>query len=77
MTLYAWIGRDETGREPGLGLKQALTPAGFIPLVSCRPGQLEQGYILEQLQAQASKHGKTIRLVRFVVESIEMKVVPR
>lgn len=35
MVLYAWVGEDELGSGE-VGLKQALVPAGFIALITCR-----------------------------------------
>lgn len=77
MVLYAWVGYDERGLEPDMGIKQALCPAGYIPMVSCRDWQLEQEYVLEQMTALASRYGKTIRLVRFVAESIVKELDPK
>jgi hypothetical protein len=64
MTLYAWIGEDELGSGV-VGLKQALVPAGYIPLVSLDRAKLDTPSIRAQLQQQASQFGKTIRLVAF------------
>ena len=30
MELFAWVGEDETGRLPGLGLKQAIVPSNNV-----------------------------------------------
>lgn len=67
MVLYAWVGEDELGSGE-VGLKQAEVPAGCIPMVACKEGKIDQLYIREQLQAQASKYGKRITLCRFVLE---------
>lgn len=63
--LFGWIGEDEKGSGE-IGLKQALTPAGMIPLCATTQAKMDQGYIVDALKAQASTYGKTIRLVRFV-----------
>jgi hypothetical protein len=76
MVVWAWVGPDELGRAPGLGIKQALCPAGMIPMVSCREGAIEQQSILEQMQALATAHGNTIRLVRFVAEQVLRELIP-
>lgn len=65
MELYAWVGEDEYGSGE-YGLKQAVSPAGIIPLVACKEGKIDQNYIKEQLQHQANVYGKPMRLCRFV-----------
>lgn len=67
MTLYAWIGEDELGSGQ-IGLKQALVPAGYIPLVSLKREKIDRPEIIGQLQMQASFYGKTIRLVAFELQ---------
>ena len=62
--LYAWLGEDEHGSGK-VGLKQALVPAGYIPLVAVDEFKMDQLYIQQALQAQATKYGKTIRLCKF------------
>lgn len=70
MELFAWIGEDELGSGE-LGLKQAIVPAGWIPLVALRQEKINAEPIRLQLQQQASTYGKTIRLCRFrLVEEI-------
>lgn len=64
LELYAWVGEDEFG-SGDIGLKQALCPAGMIPLVAVKQGKMEQDYIEKQMQRQAKTWGKRIRLVRF------------
>lgn len=68
--LYAWVGEDEHGSGK-VGIKQALVPAGYIPLVAVDDFKIDRDYIQEALQSQANKYGKTIRLCKFVfVEEI-------
>lgn len=70
VSLYAWLGEDELGSGE-VGLKQAVVPAGTIPLVSVKETKLNQEYIQQQLQLQANSYGKTIRFCKFVfVEEI-------
>lgn len=71
--LYAWIGEDELGSGE-VGLKQALVPAGCIPLVSIKRDKIDREYILQQLRSQAARHRKTIKLVRFVMAE-EIKAI--
>jgi hypothetical protein len=60
--LFAWVGEDELGSGE-LGLKQAHTPVGLIPLVAIRRDKVEKFY--PQLEAQAKRFGKRIYLVKF------------
>lgn len=64
--LFAWIGEDELGSGE-IGLKCALCAAGHIPMVATKREKMAQGYIQQQLQEQARRYGKTIRLCRFVL----------
>lgn len=64
LVLYAWVGEDEYGSGE-IGLKQGMTPCGLIPLVGKDQHKMEQDYMREGLQAQATQFGKTIRLCRF------------
>jgi len=63
--LFAWIGEDELGSGE-IGLKQAHVPAGMIPLAATNKDKLTGHSLPQQLQAQATRYGKTIRLCRFV-----------
>jgi hypothetical protein len=69
MALYAWVGEDELGSGE-VGIKQALTPAGRIPLVACKEGKMDQQYIENQLQDLGRQYGKKIRLVKFVYSEV-------
>lgn len=62
LCLFAWVGEDELGSGE-VGIKQGLVPAGCVPLVSVDEGKM--GALKEQLQSQADRYGKTIRLCRF------------
>lgn len=75
MKLWAWVGEDELGSGE-VGLKQGLCPAGFIPLVACVPGKMNQEYILTQMRAQSQVGGKVIRLVRFTFEEVLVTFEP-
>lgn len=65
--LYAWLGEDEFGSGE-VGLKQALVPAGCVPMVAVKEHKVDDPHriVRDQLQAQANKYGKTIRLCKFV-----------
>ena len=52
--LYAWLGEDELGSGE-IGLKQAICPAGTIPMVSIEPSKLEKYW--PQAEAAASHYG--------------------
>jgi hypothetical protein len=67
--LYAWIGEDELGSGE-IGLKQAFSPAGLIPLVAVSKDKMLQRYLLDQMARQSSKYGKTIRLCRYRMEEV-------
>lgn len=74
LTLYAWVGEDEMGSGE-VGLKQALVPAGLIPLVSIHRASIDTPSIRAQLRAQVNRYGKTIRLVAFVNGDIEARAL--
>jgi len=69
VVIYAWVGEDELGSGK-VGLKQALTPSGLIPLVSTDQEKISEKYIVEQMQKQFSTYNKTIRLCRFVFDGV-------
>lgn len=73
MKLWAWMGEDELGSGK-IGLKQALVPAGYIPIVACEPGKIDGGAVRVQMLRQAQQYRKTISLVRFGFERIEDQV---
>lgn len=60
--LYALLGEDELGSGK-IGLKQALAPAGMVPMVAIRRDKVEQFW--RQYEAQAAEFGKRIYLCRF------------
>lgn len=66
LALVAWIGEDELSHG-GVGLKQGVVPAGRIPLVAIESQRdhMDNPQLFAQLQAQADRHGKVIRLARF------------
>lgn len=65
--LYAWLGEDEFGRS-GIGLKQAVVPAGIVPMVSIERKKMEGHW--EQAEEQAKEWGKRISLVRYVAVEV-------
>lgn len=76
VVLWAWVGEDEHGSGE-VGIKQALCPAGYIPLVACKDGKINQDYLREQLQQQANAFGKTIRLCKFTFVQVEETLEPQ
>jgi len=78
--LFAWIGEDEHGSGE-VGLKQGDVPAGRIPLVATRRDKLDRATLVQQLQTQSTRYGKTLRLVRYVaiedVVTIHPESIPK
>lgn len=74
LELYAWVGEDEFGSGE-IGIKQALVPAGCIPLVAIKKDSMDSAYIIQQLQKQAGMYNKNIRLIKlsFVEELITIE----
>ena len=75
MSLYGWLGEDEKGSGV-VGLKQALVPAGCIPMVATERDKMDDPDIRSQLQAQGVMYGKTIRLCRFVFAAELVRLKP-
>ena len=77
MTLFAWVGADEYGGGR-VGLKQGQVPAGIVPLVVIETDRhkLEAPALVAQLQAQATRFGMSIRLVRFEDVSVVRELEP-
>jgi hypothetical protein len=73
--LYAWVGEDEMGSGE-VGLKQALTSCGLIPLVSVSQEKIGQPKIHGQMEAQSKMYGKTIRLIKFVAQEVVITIEP-
>jgi len=67
--LFAWLGADELGSGE-IGLKQALMPAGRVPLVAVKRYKMESAAIVDAMQMQAEVYGKKIRLCRFVFAEV-------
>jgi hypothetical protein len=65
--LYAWVGEDELGSGE-VGVKQGMTPAGCIPLVSVSQEKLEG--LRRAMAVQGAYYGKKIRLVRFKFDGV-------
>jgi len=74
--LYAWVGEDEMGSGE-IGLKQAVVPAGLIPMVATKQDKIGQDSIRKQLDYLGKVYGKRIALCRFkfygVVEEVGEK----
>ena len=75
IVLYAWVGEDELGSGE-IGLKQAMTPAGMIPLVAVHEHKMDQDYLVKAMHNQAKQYGKTIRLCRFKFDGEVKKLEP-
>jgi hypothetical protein len=80
MELYAWVGEDELGSGE-YGLKAAIVPAGYIPIVATSEAKVDQPYIQDQMRVIAEQFDKPRYLVRFtfagVVRSIEPAATER
>lgn len=76
VTLYAWVGEDELGSGV-VGIKQAVVPAGTIPIVATRREKVDHEDIVRQLQAQANHYGKEIRLIACVEVETLLIIRPR
>lgn len=81
MDIYAWIGEDEFPAPNGpqrIGLKQAVVPAGTIPLAAMDfdEHKLRRAELVAQLQAQANRYGRVIRLARFTYVEDVIAIVP-
>jgi hypothetical protein len=71
--LFAWMGKDELGSGE-IGIKQALCPAGMIPMVSINKDKMLQGYIKNQMNIQGKHYKKKIKLCRFKFEEVIIEV---
>jgi len=70
VSIYAWVGEDELGSGK-VGIKQGLTPAGMIIPLAVISYHLDRlAKLKPQMEAQAAKHGKKIRLCRFVMVEV-------
>ena len=69
ITLYAWIGEDELG-SGRIGLKQGFVPAGCIPLVAMSYDLAKMARLQPQMETQAQRCGKKIRLCKFVCADV-------
>lgn len=75
LELYAWVGEDEFGSGE-VGLKQALVPAGMIPIVATTLEKVDRHEIRRQMTVQAEMWGKQIRLVRFEMVEVVREINP-
>tara|TARA_Y100000310_G_C20117545_1_gene549962 strand:- start:313 stop:567 length:255 start_codon:yes stop_codon:yes gene_type:complete len=69
LELFAWVGEDELGSGE-IGLKQAMCPAGMIPIVTINEQKAGHADIKRQLEQQAHIFGKKIRLCRFKFDGV-------
>jgi hypothetical protein len=68
-SLYAWIGEDELG-SGRIGLKQGVVPAGLIPMVAMDYHREKLEKLAPQMEMQAQRYGKKIRLARFKFDAV-------
>lgn len=75
--LFAYMGEDEHGSGE-IGIKAALVPAGFIPIVAVDRDRhkIERDGVVDSLHAQAMIYGKQIRLVRYVPVEVVRVIDP-
>ena len=64
MKIYAWVGEDEMGSGQ-LGLKQAMVPAGLIPIVGMDHHFDKIRRLYPPMEEMAAKYGKKIYLCEF------------
>lgn len=69
LELVAWVGEDEFGSGQ-IGLKQAMCPAGIIPMASIAAHEGRLRAVKPQMETQASLYGKQIFLCRFTFTEI-------
>jgi hypothetical protein len=69
LTMYAWVGEDELGSGV-VGLKQAMVPAGMVPLAAMGHHLDRLTKLAPAMELQARQYGKKIRLVKF--EAVEV-----
>jgi hypothetical protein len=69
LALYAWIGEDEAG-SGRIGLKQGLVPAGLVPLAAMDYHLDRLAKLLPQMEEQAARSGKKIRLYKFIAAGV-------
>lgn len=72
LELFAWVGEDDQAdrskRTGEVGIKQAMCPAGYIPIVAVNLAKVK--LFTEGMEMQARHYGKRIRLVRCVVAEV-------
>lgn len=73
--LFGFVGEDELGSGE-VGIKKALCPAGYIPMVAIKREKMDDPVILAQLKLQNKRYGKTIYLVRYQAVEI-LKVISK
>ena len=69
------VGEDELGSGK-IGIKQAVCPAGTIPMVAIEEHRDRMEGVIPQMQRQAREYGKTIRLVRYVAVEEVVTLTP-
>lgn len=71
MVLYAWVGLDDAPPFSGeFGLKAAVCPAGWIPMVACKEEKMSQAFIIKQMKQMAESTKTPGQLVRFKFDKV-------
>jgi hypothetical protein len=71
--LFAWVGEDELGSGI-IGIKQAVVPAGTIPIVATTLEKVNQEYISQAMDAMGKLYGKKIMLCKFKFDAVISEV---
>jgi hypothetical protein len=71
--LFAWIGEDEFGSGV-IGIKQAMVPAGMIPIVATSLEKVNREFITRAMDMQGKAYGKKIMLCKFKFDGIITEV---
>jgi hypothetical protein len=69
LELFAWVGEDELGSGE-IGLKQAIVPAGVIPIVAVSRDKVDRLMIAKQMDEQGRQYDKQISLCRFTFAEV-------
>lgn len=73
--LFAWIGEDELGSGE-IGIRAAVCPAGFVPMVAILRHKIDRAEVTEQLEMLAKTYNKPRYLVRFTGVEIVKEIEP-
>lgn len=73
IALYAWMGKDELGSGE-IGIKGAVVPAGYIPIVAVNESKVNRDEIANQLNIMGKQYGTRISLCRFKFDEVIREV---